>query len=177
MAEYETIIEFALKNGAFKATCVNTDKIELDTSFYKLCEANACGMFGKCYMCPPDVGEIQSLMDSLSQYKTTVVFQTIEKLEDSYDVEGMKRARNNHMALCHGIKRRFSKENLYLGTGGCGVCKKCAKQQALPCRAPDKAMSSLEAYGINVSHLSSICGMKYINGKNTVTYFGAVFIK
>jgi hypothetical protein len=35
-------------------------------------------------------------------------------------------------------------------------------------------MPSLEAYGVNVSALASAAGMKYINGQNTVTYFGAV---
>nr|WP_305142352.1 DUF2284 domain-containing protein [uncultured Acetatifactor sp.] len=43
-----------------------------------------------------------------------------------------------------------------------------------PCRFPDMAISSLEAHGINVSRLAAECGMKYINGQNTVTYFGAV---
>ena len=42
-----------------------------------------------------------------------------------------------------------------------------------PCRHPDLAMSSLETYGINVSELAKAAGMKYINGQNTVTYFGA----
>ena len=44
----------------------------------------------------------------------------------------------------------------------------------LPVR--DLAMSSLEAYGINVSVLAPQAGMKYINGINTVTYFGAVLL-
>jgi hypothetical protein len=35
-------------------------------------------------------------------------------------------------------------------------------------------MPSLEAYGVNVSGLASVAGMKYINGQDTVTYFGAV---
>ncbi|MBM3710008.1 MAG: DUF2284 domain-containing protein, partial [Actinobacteria bacterium] len=32
---------------------------------------------------------------------------------------------------------------------------------------------SLEAYCMNVSTLAELCNMKYINGQNTVTYFGA----
>ena len=35
-------------------------------------------------------------------------------------------------------------------------------------------MASLEAYGVNVSRMAQAAGMKYINGANTVTYFGAV---
>ena len=76
------------------------------------------------------------------------------------------------------FRRVFSDMNitkvLHLGAGGCGVCKRCAKVDGEPCRFPSEAMPSLEAYGINVSSLASLSGMKYINGQNTVTYFGAV---
>ena len=63
---------------------------------------------------------------------------------------------------------------LHLGAGGCGVCEKCAKQTGEPCRFPTLALASLEAYGVNVSELAKTAGMKYINGQDTVTYFGAV---
>jgi predicted metal-binding protein len=63
---------------------------------------------------------------------------------------------------------------LHLGAGGCGVCEVCAKRTGEPCRFPEKAMPSLEAYCINVSELARAAGMKYVNGQNTVTYFGAV---
>ena len=39
---------------------------------------------------------------------------------------------------------------------------------------PEEAVASLETYGGNVSKLAPAAGMKYINGKDTVTYFGAV---
>ena len=63
---------------------------------------------------------------------------------------------------------------LHLGAGGCNICPVCARVENHPCRFPDMAISSLEAHGINVSRLAAECGMKYINGQNTVTYFGAV---
>ena len=69
----------------------------------------------------------------------------------------------------------FGPEALHLGAGGCRVCPVCANREDKPCRFPEKALSSLEAYGINVSKLAELAGMKYINGQNTVTYFGAVF--
>ena len=54
-------------------------------------------------------------------------------------------------------------------------CPRCAKRDELPCRHPDEALSSLETYGVAVSQLAELAGMKYINGVNTVTYFGACF--
>lgn len=41
------------------------------------------------------------------------------------------------------------------------------------CRFSERAVSSLEAYCMNVSTLAGLCGMKYINGKDTMAYFGA----
>lgn len=38
-------------------------------------------------------------------------------------------------------------------------------------------MSSFEAYGINVSALAPKAGMKYINGPDTVTFFGGVLLE
>ncbi|MBM3714098.1 MAG: DUF2284 domain-containing protein, partial [Actinobacteria bacterium] len=62
---------------------------------------------------------------------------------------------------------------LQLTAGECSVCQVCAQVENKPCRFPEKAISSLEAYCMNVSTLAGLCNMKYINGQNTVTYFGA----
>ena len=43
-----------------------------------------------------------------------------------------------------------------------------------PCRFPDKAMPSLEAYGVNVYQTTKSTELKYINGQYTVTYFSAL---
>jgi predicted metal-binding protein len=66
---------------------------------------------------------------------------------------------------------------LVLGAGGCPLCEECTAKVNQPCRFPDQAVTSLEAYGINVSTTAGKAGMKYINGANTVTYFGAILFK
>ena len=91
---------------------------------------------------------------------------------------GMFEARKNVSQVAQKLRNTFSipeiSEVLHLTVGGCGVCEVCAKKTGEPCRAPELAMASLEAYGVNVSKLAEAAGMKYINGKDTVTYFGAV---
>ena len=64
-------------------------QIVLDRSFRAQCASNACGVYGKCWMCPPDVGEIEPLMAEIRKYKQTLWYQSIAQLEDSFDVEGM----------------------------------------------------------------------------------------
>ena len=43
-----------------------------------------------------------------------------------------------------------------------------------PCRHPDKALASLEGSGVDVYNTTKDTPLKYINGQNTVTFFGMV---
>lgn len=172
------MIDAALALGADRANVIETKDIVLDRAFRDMCASNACGMYGKCYMCPPDVGEIEELMREVGAYDCALVYQTVTRLEDSFDFEGMIEAKKWSYPLAQGLREAFAARGLssalHLGAGGCGVCEVCAKEEGTPCRFPEKAMPSLEAYGVNVSELAKTAGMKYSNGANTVTYFGAV---
>ncbi|MBQ7376153.1 MAG: DUF2284 domain-containing protein [Clostridia bacterium] len=175
---FDTLTEKAIELGAHKASVISAGEISLDRAFRDMCASNAFGVYGKCYMCPPDVGDIDELMAEVANYDYALVYQTVSELEDSFDFEGMVEAKKRTYPLAQSMREIFKncgiKKVLHLGAGGCGVCKSCAKQTGEPCRFPEKAMPSLEAYGFNVSALAKSAGMKYINGQNTVTYFGAV---
>lgn len=163
--------------GAHKAVLIEVSKIPFEREFRKMCESNACGMYGKSWMCPPYVGDIDELISKAKSYTYSIVYQTVGTLEDSYDFEGMMEAGAAMNVLTQKIRDTLSEglcNPLFLGAGGCRICAKCAKADDKPCLFPDKAMSSLEAYGISVSQLAQSCNMKYIHGENTVTYFGAV---
>ena len=164
--------------GAFKANIIEAGDIITDRAFRGMCESNACGVYGKCWMCPPYVGEIDELMARVGKYDYALVYQTVTELEDSFDFEGMIEAKKKSYPLAQSLRKAFDdvhfEKVLHLGAGGCGVCETCSKRTNEPCRFPELAMPSLEAYGINVSELAKASGMKYINGQNTVTYFGAV---
>ena len=175
---FDTLTEKAIELGAHKASVISAGEISLDRAFRDMCASNACGVYGKCYMCPPDVGDIDELMAEVANYDYALVYQTVSELEDSFDFEGMIAAKKRTYPLAQSLRQVFADMNiskvLHLGAGGCGVCEKCAKQTGEPCRFPEKALPSLEAYGVNVSALAKAAGMRYINGQNTVTYFGAV---
>ena len=164
--------------GAHRAAVIPADRIITDRCFRDMCAANACGVYGKCYMCPPDIGEIEELMAEVKRYDHALVYQYIGELEDSFDVEGMADAKVAHRRISYRLRPIFDALSLprvlHLTTGGCGLCRPCAKVKGEPCTHPEQVMSSLEAYGIHVSRLAESAGMKYINGQNTVTYFGVV---
>lgn len=175
---FDLLVSDTLALGATRAAVIDASAIETDAAFRGMCESNACGVYGKCWMCPPDVGEIDLLMARVRDYDHALVYQIVSELEDSFDFEGMVEAKKKSYPLAQSLRKVFEDMNitkvLHLGAGGCGVCERCAKQTGEPCRFPKKAMPSLEAYGVNVSELAKAAEMKYINGQNTVTYFGAV---
>ena len=167
-----------LEEGAFRAAFVPVADIRFDRAFRDVCAANACGNYGRCWMCPPDVGGIDEMMAEAQSYDTVLVYQTVDPLEDSFDFEGMMDAAGRSSRLSQkltGILRKGAFPRwLQLGAGGCHVCQVCARRTGEPCRHPDLALASLETYGVDVSKLAEAAGMKYINGQNTVTFFGAV---
>lgn len=170
-----SILEICKNAGAAHASIVDAAVVPFDKALRSYCVANACGNYGKNYACPPQVGEPDMLIARAKAYGRALVFQTIWELEDSFDIEGMTHAGYAHERVCADIFKRTEPEmgeRLLLTAGGCSICKTCAALTGEPCRFPDKAVSSLEAYCINVSKLCGKCGMKYINGANTVTYFG-----
>lgn len=178
--ELKDMKDTVLQLGATNAAVIPVSDIRFDREFRKACESNACGMFGKSWMCPPHVGDIDELIEKAKQYKTALVFQLIGTLEDSYDFEGMMEAGQKMNDLTQAVREELVKgfpDALYLGAGGCRVCEKCTIGDNQPCRFPEKAMPSLESYGVAVSQLASACSMGYINGADTVTYFGAVLVK
>lgn len=142
----------------------------------KMCEANRCGKYNTNWQCPSGVGEISVLKAEILSYKNAFVFSTCEKLEDSFDFEGMTAAMLKHKEITRKISQLFKDKYgdvSILAAGGCTICEKCSYPNA-PCRFPEKALHSVESCGINVVQLTGDLGMKYINGENTVTYFSVI---
>lgn len=173
----ETIIKLALECGVKGAQYLPGNAVITDPVFRRICEGNACGKFGRCYMCPPFIGPIEELMEKVKQYPHAVLYQTVGTLEDSFDFEGMMAAGQNHNQCSQKLRKKLEgllPGHLHLTGGGCHLCERCAKLDDLPCRYPGEALTSLEGYGIDVYRTSKATDLKYINGENTVTYFGIV---
>lgn len=171
-------IEAVLECGAEKACVIPQSQIVLSGEFRKICESNGCGNYGRCWMCPPDVGEIGELMEKVRTYSHGLLYQSIGKLEDSFDIEGMTEAGLKHAALSRRIEKTavptLPKGALHLTCGGCRFCDSCAKSENKPCPYPGEALASLESYGIDVYKTVKDTELKYINGQNTVTFFGMI---
>ena len=163
--------------GMDHAAVLPVEQIRFEPSLISLCESNACGNYGKNWTCPPRVGNTKELIAKAKTFKNILVFQKIYQLEDSFDVEGMQESSRNFQKLIRDVHTRCKQADfqfLLLGAGGCRFCEECAAVSDEPCRFPEEKIASLESYSIQVSSLAEACGMKYINGANTVTYFGGI---
>ena len=162
----------ALECGAFKACVIPTSAIALSADFRRICESNQCGSFGRYWVCPPDCGEVETLMEAIRQCDYALLYQTVGELEDSFDVEGMQAARREYTRVNQRLRAALPEASMHLGAGGCTLCQRCSRPEGEPCRHPEMALIPMEACGIDVYNTTKDTPLKYINGQNTVTYFG-----
>lgn len=174
----EQLIQAALSAGAAKAALVGAEQVVYSESFRDICKANQCGCYGKCWVCPPEIGEIRELISRAKAFPRGLLYQTIGILEDSFDVEGMFAAGANHAQVSARLQKTLpdllKQPFLHLGCGGCHLCETCAKRTGAPCRHPGSALPAMEGFGIDVYNTTRTTSLHYINGTNTVTYFGLV---
>lgn len=172
------LVSAALKSGAAKAFIIPQDSIVLSREFADICRSNSCGNYGKCWMCPPDVGPVDALMARVRSYRRGLLYQTISPLEDSFDIEGMTAAARRHARVSQRIQAAVEPlldgGSYHLSCGGCNLCERCARRDDLPCRFPGRALPPMEGAGIDVYNTVKDTPLKYINGQDTVTYFGLV---
>lgn len=141
-----------------------------------MCEANTCRMYGKTWACPPAVGTVEECRDRCRQYENMLLFSGKYDLEDSFDFEGMTAGMSGFKEIARALEaeaKPYLQDYLMLSNEGCDLCGSCTYPDA-PCRHPDRVHGSIEGYGIMVSTLARQVGINYINGPNTVTYFGAL---
>ncbi|MBP5209364.1 MAG: DUF2284 domain-containing protein [Clostridia bacterium] len=167
----------ALACGATKATRLSPSQIITDPAYFAVCRSNGCGSFGQCWNCPPYERPDPENAASLSLYPNALLWQTIGELEDSFDLEGMTEAKRRHQATAYALRSLFRARGidaLHLGCGGCCFCERCARLDGQPCRHPQGPMPAMEGYGVDVYRTTRQTDLLYINGSDTVTYFGLV---
>ena len=171
------MIDRLLALGADRAATVSTSVIPFEPALREMCMMNSCGMYGQNYTCPPHAGEPAELIAKATAFSNITLFQKVYPLEDSYDFEGMIAAKEEFHHLTADVLEACREELgdfLLLGAGACPICPRCGAADGIPCRFPDKTYGNLESYCIQVAQLAKLCDMRYVNGADTVTYFGAI---
>lgn len=176
------LLKDALESGAAQAALIDTTEILFYEEFRKACERNACGRYDTNWMGPPAIGPIRELIERVRKYRHGLLFQTVFTVSSSFDwkgmVEGMKHHEEVFRALLGKLREKHDlEEMLPLNAGCCRICPKCAYLEGEPCRNPDEAVSSVEAYGIDVAALSKSAGLSYHSGKGTLSFVGLILFR
>ena len=159
-----------------EAVVFNPKEIIFDDEVRNLCEQNSCRGYGSCWACPPAVGSVKSCREETLQYKHALLFTTATKVEGQFNLRGWMDAREEHEKITEHIANSFRQEYpnaLILSSEGCTICKDCTFPNE-PCRFPDRMFPAVEGYGIFVMKLAPKVGIKYNNGKETITYFSMI---
>ncbi|CUX30233.1 DUF2284 domain-containing protein [Clostridium sp. C105KSO13] len=173
LQELEKIIE---ECGVFEYGVIAPKRVSFMQEVRAMCEVNSCGTYGTRWICPPGIGSIQECRERCLEYQTMLVFTGKYELEDSFDYEGMIEGIDRFKKMVRMIDKAVNPlltTYLLLGNEGCDRCETCTYPVA-PCRFPQRVNPPIESMGIMVSELAKQIGIKYINGKNTITYFGAL---
>ena len=140
-----------------------------------MCVEDKCGAYNKNWTCPPAIGSVEKCQQQMRRYKRGILLQTVGHMHKAVDSkcyrETEQRHMNNFYALAEAI-RKVHPDALCLGAGGCRVCRQCSYPE--PCRFPDKAVSSMEGYGLFVTQVCRDAGIPYHHGDRTITYTACV---
>jgi len=171
--------ELAAKSGLYESGYIPTDAITFYPEIRSICQGNTCRSYGTSWACPPAVGTLEECRQRVLQYDTMLLFSQKYTLEDAFDLESMvaglhdfKKTVDRFQQNIAGLLPKF----LLLSNEGCGRCDICTYPDS-PCRFPQLLHHSLEGYGLIVSELAQAAKIRYNNGPNTVTYFGALLLR
>ena len=173
----KTLLDSVRALNPTSLSLVRVSDFTFNPEYRAFCEANRCGHYNKNWKCPPHAGEVGPLISEAREYDKALVYQGVGQLKHSLDWKGTVAAGKifNQITfrIIDEILPKLGKA-MVLGSGPCQLCDKCALRSSEPCRNPKKAFRSLEANCVDVNALAGACGIKYINGPNTVTFFGTL---
>jgi len=175
----EDLRKIALDESADYTAVIETSAIQFYEAVRQACERNVCGKYDTSWMGPPAIGAIDALKKRVLRYEKGFLFQTVHPTGGSFDIKGMFEAAKSHDTLfrnfLQALKDKYpDQEILALDAGCCSYCEKCTYPDNEPCAFPDHALSSVEAYGMNVADLMKNAGMPYNHGKGALGFVGMI---
>lgn len=173
--DMEKYIEMARSQGFDTVAPLDVSTLEFLPEVRDMCAADKCHAYGKNWTCPPHCGTLEQCGAAMGGYRRGILLQTVGQLSKDIDTRGYRRTEQQHLEtfsrFCAELRQTYP-QALCLGSGGCRICGSCAWPE--PCRFPDKATSSMEAYGLFVTQVCRDAGAQYHHGPRTVTYTACV---
>lgn len=154
---------------------IRMDALQFLPEVRDMCAAGSCHQYGRCWTCPPACGTLEEAAQNARRFTRGVLVQSTGQMEDDFDVEAISDTESVHkerfLRFAREVRDRTD-ECLPMAAGSCTTCPTCAYPE--PCRFPDRAIPSMEAYGIFVSRLCEDSGLGYYYGEKTITFTSCV---
>lgn len=178
MSSTAEILKRARQYGFTHVGELNMSALEFLPAVRDMCASGHCRKYGACWTCPPACGTPEDAARQAGKYRRGILLQTTAFLKDNFDFESMQQAetaqKTSFTAFVEYLRQEYP-HCLPMSTGGCTVCAQCTYPDA-PCRFPEKAIPSMEAYGLLVSQVCEGSGLPYYYGPGTLTYTACVLI-
>lgn len=161
----------------FLPALISPREIPVDGKFRVYCEENLCGKYGANYSCPPDCGTPEELHRQLLAERQVLVVEKIWEINGYEDKEGIrcsKRSTNAAVLRLMEKIRQAGYQGFCTGYNGCPLCDPCNRVENQPCKYPDKRISCMSAYCVDVAELASRCGLPFAWDTHKLHLFGMV---
>ena len=165
------------KEAGFRAAMLDPQQIPVDGKFRAFCEENLCGQYGANYACPPDCGTVEELHAKLLAQKKVLVLQTLHEIGSYENKPAVNQARVNHNSAVLSLMDRLQEAGFFgfcAGYNGCPLCTTCKRKENMPCIHPDKQISCMSAYCIDVAKLAEKCDMQFAWTPERLHLFGMI---
>ena len=173
------LIKLAEAEG-FLAAIIPAKDVPVDGTFRKFCEDNLCGKYNANYSCPPGCGTVEEVRQRLFSEEKALVLQTIHEI-GSYENKAaiLESKKNLNGAVLHLTEklRQAGLQGFCLGYGGCPLCSPCKQVEGEPCAFPEKRISCMSAYCINVGKLAEKCGLEFAWVPEKLFLFGMIVFR
>lgn len=167
----EEWIRRAREFGFDEAAAMDVSALRPMEMVREMCAQDKCRAYDRNWTCPPACGSLEECEARIRRYPRGILLQTVGQMRRAIDSRTIREAEERHhrqfQAFCE-LLRAAHPEALCLSSGGCRVCAACAYPQ--PCRFPERAHSSMEAYGLFVTQVCRDNGLPYHHGERTITF-------
>lgn len=170
------LMKLAEELGFYTAVIPAKD-IPVDGSFRKFCEDNLCGKYNANYSCPPGCGTVEEVRERLLSADKALVLQTIHEIGSYENKEAILKSKKNLNTDILKLTEQLHKAGMdcfCLGYGGCPLCDPCKQVEGKPCAFPEKRISCMSAYCIDVGKLAGKCGLEFAWVPEKLFLFGMI---
>ena len=165
------------KSEGFSAAFLSPEQIPVNETFRVYCQENRCGKYGANYSCPPDCGTVEQMRQRILSQSRVMVLSSQWEIQGPGDSQGIQQSRQAHNAGILRLLDTFRQEGLEgfaAGYSGCQLCSPCKRTQNQPCPFPQRRMSCMSAYCVDVGELARRCSLDFAWSEQRLYLFGMI---